>query len=109
MYSIGLDISKSTVNVHIPLTKLDIEIENSLKSFKALYSKLKKLYKKEMDRLVFIFEPTGSYSALLYRFCADKKIQVFMINPKQSSNFSKAIAQRNKSDKYSGPHFQTTC
>lgn len=99
MYSIGLDISKSSVNVHIPLTKLDLEIENSIKSFKALYSKLKKLYKKEMDKLVFIFEPTGNYSSLLYRFCADKKIQVFLINPKQSSNFSKAVAQRNKSDK----------
>lgn len=99
MYSIGLDISKSTVNVHIPLTQLDLEIENSLKAFKALYSKLKKLYKKEVDKLVFTFEPTGSYSSLLYRFCADKKIQVFLINPKQSSNFSKAIAQRNKSDK----------
>ena len=99
MYSIGLDIFKSSVNVHIPLTQLDLEIENSLKSFKALYSKLKKLYKKELDKLVFTFEPTGSYSALLYRFCADKNIQVFLINPKQSSNFSKAIAQRNKSDK----------
>jgi len=99
MYSIGLDISKSSVNVHIPLTQLDLEIENSLKSFKSLYSKLKKLYKKESDKLVFTFEPTGSYSSLLYRFCADKKIQVFLINPKQSSNFSKAIAQRNKSDK----------
>lgn len=99
MYSIGLDISKSTVNVHIPLTQLDLEIENSLSSFKALYSKLKKLYKKEIDKLTFIFEPTGGYSSLLYRFCADKKTQVFLINPKQSSNFSKAVAQRNKSDR----------
>jgi len=47
MYSIGLDISKSSVNVHMPLGALDLEIENSLKSFKSLYSKLKKLYKKE--------------------------------------------------------------
>ena len=99
MYSIGLDISKSTVNVHIPKNELDIEIENSLSSFKALYSKLKKLYKKEIEKLTFVFEPTGTYSSLLYRFCADKDISVFLINPKQSSNFSKAIAQRNKSDK----------
>jgi len=99
MYSIGLDISKSTVNVHIPLTSLDIEIENTLVSFKALYGKLKKLYKKEIDKLVFVFEPTGNYSSLLYRFCAEKEIPIFLINPKQSSNFSKAIAQRNKSDK----------
>jgi len=99
MYSIGLDVSKSTLSVHIPLGNLDIEIENSIKALKSLYSKLKKIYKKEMDKLVFVFEPTGNYSSILYRFCADKKIQIFIINPKQSHNFAKAISQRNKSDK----------
>ncbi len=99
MYSIGLDVSKSSIAVHIPKNKLDIEIENSMKALRTLYSKLKKLYKKEIDRVVFVFEPTANYSSLLYRFCADKKIKVFTINPKQSHNFSKAIAQRNKSDK----------
>jgi transposase len=68
MYSIGLDISKSSVNVHIPLGQVDLEIENSLKSFKSLYSKLKKLYKNELDNLTFVFESTGSYSVLLYKF-----------------------------------------
>ncbi len=99
MYCIGLDISKSTLNVYIPINNLDIEIENSAKSLKALYAKLKKLYKKEMENLIFIYEPTGNYSSLLYRFCAQKNIKVFMVNPKQSRNFAKAIAQRNKSDK----------
>jgi len=98
MYSIGLDISKSSVNVHVPLGALDLEIENSLKSFKSLYSKLKKIYKKEIDKITFVFESTGSYSVLLYKFCADKNIKVFMINPKQARNFARAIAQRNKSD-----------
>ncbi len=98
MYSIGLDISKSSVNVHVPLGTLDLEIENSLKSFKLLHSKLKKLYKKEIDKITFVFESTGSYSVLLYKFCADKNIKVFMINPKQARNFARAIAQRNKSD-----------
>jgi transposase len=99
MYSIGLDISKSSIAVYIPLGNLNIEIENSIKALKSLYSKLRKIYKKESDNLVFVFEPTGNYSSILYRFCADKKIQVFIINPKQSHNFAKAIAQRNKSDK----------
>jgi len=99
MYSIGLDVSKSSIAVHIPKIKLDIEIENSIKSLKSLYAKLKKIYKKEIDKLVFVFEPTGNYSSVLYRFCADKKIQIFIINPKQSHNFAKAISQRNKSDK----------
>jgi len=99
MYSIGLDVSKSSIAVYIPFGKLDIEIENSIKALRSLYSKLKKIYKKEVNRLVFVFEPTANYSSILYRFCADKKIKVFTINPKQSHNFSKAISQRNKSDK----------
>ena len=52
MYSIGLDISKSSVNVHVPLGKEDLEIENTVKSFVSLYAKLKKLYKKEIDLLI---------------------------------------------------------
>jgi len=98
MYSIGLDISKSSVNIHVPLSKEDLEIGNTVKSFNSLYSKLKRLYKKEIDKITFVFESTGSYSVLLYKFCAAKNIKVFMINPKQARNFARAIAQRNKSD-----------
>jgi len=98
MYSIGLDVSKSSVNVFVPKGALDLEIENSLKSFKSLYAKLKKLYKKEIEKLVFVFESTGSYSVLLHKFCAQKHIKVFMINPKQARNYAKATAERNKSD-----------
>jgi len=99
MYSIGLDISKSTIAVHIPQGELDIEIENSASALKSLYAKLRKLYKKEIDKVVWAFESTGSYSSLIYRFCADKQISVFMPNPKQARGFAKAISQRNKSDK----------
>ena len=99
MYSIGLDISKSSIAVHIPKNNLDLEIENTTASLKALLSKLKKLYKKEIDKLVWVFESTGSYSSLIYHFCATKEIKIFMPNPKQARGFAKAIAQRNKSDK----------
>ncbi len=84
--------------MHIPDKSLDLEIDNTLKAIKSLYAKLKKFYKKEIGDVVFVFESTGSYSALLYRFCADKGIKVYMPNPKQARNFAKAIAQRNKSD-----------
>ena len=99
MYSIGLDISKSSIAVHIPKNNLDFEIENNLQALKALLSKLKKLYKKEINSVVWVFETTGSYSSLIYRFCAQKGIKTFMPNPKQARGFAKAIAQRNKSDK----------
>lgn len=65
---------------------------------KSFYLKLKKLYKKDIENIVFVFEPTGSYSNLLKRFCSEKNIKCFIVNPKQSANLSKAIGQRNKSD-----------
>ncbi len=99
MYSIGLDISKATISIHVSLNSLDLEIENSAKGLKSFYSKLKKLYKKELEKVVFVYEPTGSYSALITKFCANKNIKAFIINPKQSSNFAKALGYRSKSDK----------
>ena len=99
MHSIGLDIGKSSIAVHIPKNSLDLEIENNLKSLKSLCGKLKKLYKKEWNNVVWVFESTGSYSSLIYRFCANRDIKVFMPNPKQARGFAKAITQRNKSDK----------
>jgi len=98
MYSIGLDISKSTINVYIPINELDIVINNNLKAISGLYSKLKRLYKKEVNKLVFVFEPTGTYSFTLTKFCANKNIHCFIVNPKKSSNFARAIGNRNKTD-----------
>ena len=99
MYSIGLDVSKASISIHVPLNSLDLEIENNLKALKSFYAKLKKLYKKDLDKLVFVYEPTGSYSAILTKFCSMKNIKAFIINPKQSSNFAKALGHRSKSDK----------
>ena len=75
-YSIGLDISKSLISVYIPINDLSIEIENSLKGLIKLVSKLKKLYKKEFEQLVFVYEPTGSYSNLLKKFDTKKRIKI---------------------------------
>jgi transposase len=99
MHSIGLDISKSTIAIYIPKGQLSLEIDNTLQGVKSLYAKLKKLYKKEFGDLVFVFEPTGSYSALLTKFCHEKKIKAFIINPKQSKNYAKALGRRNKTDR----------
>lgn len=96
---IGLDISKGSISVHIPKNKQDIEIDNNLAGMKKLYSKLKKIYKKESKELIFIYEPTGNYSIPLTRFCNQKEIKCFIINPQQFSNHAKALGQRVKSDK----------
>ena len=97
-YCIGIDVSKASLNVHIRKTEQDLQINNTLGDVKKLYSKLKKLYKKEIEELVFIFEPTGSYSELLRKFCADKQIKCFIINPKQFSNYAKALGVEVKND-----------
>jgi transposase len=99
MYSIGLDVSKSTINCYISNGEIDLVITNDEKSLNQFYLKLKKIYKKDIDKIVFIFEPTGSYSNLVKRFCTQKNIKAYIVNPKQSHNFAKAIAQRNKTDK----------
>ena len=97
-YYIGIDISKTSINVHIATNKQDLVYDNSIKGFKSLYSKLKKLYKKEIDKIVFIYEPTGSYSETLRKFCFEKQILCFIINPKQFSNYAKALGAEVKND-----------
>jgi len=95
---IGIDVSKETLQVYIPIKDENISIENSKTALISLYSKLKKYYKKEIGNLVIIFEPTGSYSALLKRFCFEKNIYAYIINPRQSANFAKALDHRSKND-----------
>ncbi len=95
---IGIDVSKASINVHISKTKQDFEFVNSLKGFKSLYSKLKKIYKKEIEDIVFIFEPTGSYSEALRKYCSNQNIKCFIINPKQFSNYAKALGVEVKND-----------
>lgn len=95
---IGIDVSKSTLNVHISKNSQDLKIDNTLTAVKKLHTKLKKIYKKELEDIVFVFEPTGSYSELLRKFCADKSIKCFIINPKQFSNYAKALGTEVKND-----------
>jgi len=95
---IGIDVSKASINVHIPKNNQDLKLENTTKSFKALYSKLKKIYKKEISEIVFIFEPTGSYSEALRKYCFTQKIKCFIVNPKQFSNYAKALGVEVKND-----------
>lgn len=95
---IGIDVSKTTLQVYIPFKDENISVPNSTKSIKSLYSKLKKYYKKESSNLVFIFEFTGSYSSVLKSFCAQHNVTTYILNPRQSANFAKALDNRSKSD-----------
>jgi len=74
MYSIGLDVSKLTINCFISKGEINLVINNNKKSLNQLYVRLKKIYKMEITNIVFIFEPTGTYSTLLTIFCSDNNI-----------------------------------
>ena len=95
---IGIDISKSSINIHISKNNQDLVLDNNIKSFRSLYSKLKKIYKKDIKNIIFIFEPTGSYSEALKKYCSQKQIKCFIINPKQFSNYAKALGVEVKND-----------
>ena len=96
---IGIDVAKATLQVHVPINNKDLEIANSELGLKQLYSKLKKQYKKDITDIIFVYEPTGSYSTRLDRFCMEHKIYTFKVKPSQSSAFAKTLGHRNKSDK----------
>ena len=96
---IGIDVSKSTLQVFIPKNEIDVEVKNSSEGLKKLLNKLKKQYKNDIADIVFVYESTGSYSTLLEDFCQRKKIKCFKVGSYQSSSFSKTIKNRNKTDK----------
>lgn len=95
---IGIDVSKATINVHISKNNQDLVLENNIHGFKSLLSKLKKIYKNEIENIILIFEPTGSYSEALRKYCSEKEIKCFIINPKQFSNYAKALGVEVKND-----------
>jgi transposase len=59
---------------------------------------LKKIYKKDIEDIIFIFEPIGSYSEGLRKYCSEKLIKCFIINPKQFSSYAKALGEEVKND-----------
>lgn len=95
---IGIDISKSTLQVYLPKKDQDVEIENSLKALKQLYAKVKKHYGNHTN-VIWIFEATGSYSTTLIHFCHDHAIACFIVKPSQSAAFAQSIKRRNKTDR----------
>ncbi len=94
MYYIGIDVSKKDLSVFNGKKDLKFINKEGLKSFKKY---LKKKY--NLSDLVIIFEPTGIYSFYLKEFCAENSIKAYIINPKQSHNFARALGIRPKNDK----------
>jgi len=93
MYYIGIDVSKKDLSV-FDGKDLNFINQEGLKSFKKY---LKKKY--HLSEIVILFEPTGIYSFYLKEFCAENRIKAYIVNPKKSHNFARALGKRSKNDK----------
>jgi transposase len=94
MYYIGIDVSKKDLSVFDGKKDLKFINKEGLKSFKKY---LKKKYR--LSEIAIIFEPTGIYSLYLKEFCAENSIKAYIVNPKKSHNFTRALGKRSKTDK----------
>lgn len=94
MYYIGIDVAKKDLSVFDGKKDLKFINKEGLKSFKKYLKK-----KVNFSDLVIIFEPTGIYSLYLKEFCAKNSIKAYIVNPKKSHNFTRALGERSKTDK----------
>jgi len=89
---IGIDISKSTIDVYDG--KKSYKFENNEVGFKSIVSLVE-----EIKETVFIFEPTGIYSYDLTEFCDKNSIGCVIVSPKVSRDFARSLKVRSKTDK----------
>lgn len=77
--TIGIDVSKLTLDVYIKTVKVHHQFSNDTKGFNQLISWLKK-QKVSLDETLFCFEHTGWYCLLLSYFLYDKKYSYCCVN-----------------------------
>ncbi|MBA7518405.1 IS110 family transposase ISPye59 [subsurface metagenome] len=94
MYYIGIDVSKKDLAVFDGKKDLKFINKEGLTSFKKYLKK-----KHNLQEIAIIFEPTGVYSLYLKEFCAENSIKAYIVNPKKSHNFTRALGRRSKTDK----------
>jgi len=92
---IGIDVSKQSLNLFDGIKDYEVPNEKSLKTLKKI---LNKAHGKEWRKVFLIYEPTGPYSNYLREFASLYQVRVNEINPKKSSNFSKVLGNRSKTD-----------
>lgn len=95
---IGIDIAKASFQVYISKGDLDIEVPNNISGLKKLRAKLKKIYGKTANEVIWIYESTGAYWSTINRFCSENAITCFIVKGSQSHAFAKSIKNRNKTD-----------
>ena len=76
--TIGIDVSKSTVDVYIHSNQLFAEFKNSINGFNEMLFWIKKNTLVLSNEILFVFENTGMYSHVLSTFLSKKKLSFFI-------------------------------
>ena len=90
---IGIDISKSNLDIAIRPTGENLSIANSSKEIIPLVNRLK-----QMKPELIVVEATGGLETQIVNELAGEKIPVSVVNPRQIRNFAKAIGRLAKTD-----------
>ena len=75
---IGIDVSKSSIDVCINSKQLIFQFKNSKKGFKLMQNWILKNTSFSMQETLFVFEHTGMYSHLLSIFLTTEKLSFFI-------------------------------
>lgn len=92
--TIGVDVSKDTLDVHLHPVDDHRQFENTPKGFRAI---LKWIAGKPVARLVF--EATGPYHRAFERAMGEAGLPLCKVNPRQAKRFGEAIGQLAKTDR----------
>jgi transposase len=91
--TIGVDISKDTLDVHLHPAGVARQFTNNAKGFTALIAWLEV---SQVSRVVF--EPTGAYHHAFERWLGQAGLPLVKVNPYQARRFAEAIGRRAKTD-----------
>jgi transposase len=91
---VGVDVSKSHLDIYLPDSRTRLTIENSED---AIVSNLVKVLKSKKDVLV-VMEATGGYESVLVKVLGQRQIAVAVVNPRQVRDFAKGIGKNAKTD-----------
>jgi len=91
---VGIDVSKTSLDVYQPDTNELLKIENSDDAINQLCMQLEK----KKQHVMVVMEGTGGYEFLLLKHLPSHKLDAAVINPKRIRDFAKGIGSDAKTD-----------
>jgi transposase len=90
---IGIDVSKSILDVYILPCKKYMQFKNDTKGIKRLVSKMK-----SFSPVIILMEATGGYEKSVAQSLSTNELPVAVMNPRQIRDFAKALGKLAKTD-----------